>query len=148
MKKDVIYHVGMHDGDDTAYYLSLGYRVVAIEADPTLVQNDRRRFADEISVGRLNILDVGVAEEDGEREFWINEKKSVWNSFNKHVSAQNNSPHHSIRVRCRPFGNILREYGMLIYLKVASLSRCCSNAAGEVYLTSQASYGLVGEGVR
>ena len=36
--KDLIYDVGMNNGDDTAYYLSLGFRTVAIEADPELVE--------------------------------------------------------------------------------------------------------------
>lgn len=118
MEADLIYDVGMHNGDDTAYYLSKGYRVVAIEADPALVEAARRRFVAEIAADRLTILDVGVAEEEGEKEFWINEKKSVWNSFNKHVSARNNLPHHSIRVRCRRFGDILRAHGVPYYLKV------------------------------
>ncbi len=30
MIPDLIYDVGMHDGEDTAYYLARGYRVVAI----------------------------------------------------------------------------------------------------------------------
>lgn len=34
MDRDLVYDVGMHNGDDTAFYVSQGYRVVAIEADP------------------------------------------------------------------------------------------------------------------
>ena len=36
MQNDVIFDVGMNNGDDTAYYLHLGCRVVAVEADPVL----------------------------------------------------------------------------------------------------------------
>jgi hypothetical protein len=36
--KNLIYDVGMNDGNDTAYYLSRGFRVVAIEANPVLVE--------------------------------------------------------------------------------------------------------------
>ena len=35
---DLIYDVGMHRGEDTAFYLRKGFRVVAVEAD----QNSRR----------------------------------------------------------------------------------------------------------
>ncbi len=34
---DLVYDIGMNNGDDTAYYLSLGFRTVAIEANPELV---------------------------------------------------------------------------------------------------------------
>ena len=30
----LVYDVGMNNGDDTAYYLRMGYRVVAFEANP------------------------------------------------------------------------------------------------------------------
>ena len=32
---DLIYDVGFHQGEDTAYYLKKGFRVVAFEAHPT-----------------------------------------------------------------------------------------------------------------
>ena len=34
MIPDLTYDVVMHNGDDTAYYLYKGYRVVAVDADP------------------------------------------------------------------------------------------------------------------
>ena len=37
MNPRLIYDVGMHNGDDTAYYLRRGFRVVAIEPNPALV---------------------------------------------------------------------------------------------------------------
>ena len=33
----LVIDVGMYDGADTAYYLSMGYRVLAVEANPALV---------------------------------------------------------------------------------------------------------------
>ena len=37
----LIFDIGMHHGQDTAYYLSLGNRVVAVDADPTLIDRAR-----------------------------------------------------------------------------------------------------------
>jgi hypothetical protein len=48
--RNLVYDVGMNNGDDTAHYLECGYRVVAIEADPLLVRNARQRF--ETNFGR------------------------------------------------------------------------------------------------
>jgi 16S rRNA A1518/A1519 N6-dimethyltransferase RsmA/KsgA/DIM1 with predicted DNA glycosylase/AP lyase activity len=42
--QDLIYDVGMNNGDDTAYYLRRGFRVVAIEADTRLVRCAAERF--------------------------------------------------------------------------------------------------------
>jgi hypothetical protein len=63
--KDVIYDVGMNNGDDTAYYLSLGFRTVAIEANPELVKQAKARFAREVASGRLIILNIGIADREG-----------------------------------------------------------------------------------
>lgn len=34
--RDLIFDIGANNGDDTAFYLKKGFRVVAIEADPAL----------------------------------------------------------------------------------------------------------------
>ena len=36
MHTDLVFDIGMNNGDDTAYYLHRGFRVVAVEADPIL----------------------------------------------------------------------------------------------------------------
>ena len=51
----------MNNGDDTAYYLSRGHRVVAIEANPILAKEGAKRFAAEITAGRLKILAQSLA---------------------------------------------------------------------------------------
>ncbi|TIL80880.1 MAG: FkbM family methyltransferase, partial [Mesorhizobium sp.] len=48
MQADLVYDVGMNNGDDTAYYLHRGFRVVAIEADPDLCNGAVSRFGKEL----------------------------------------------------------------------------------------------------
>jgi len=55
----------MNNGDDTAYYLSLSFRTVAIEANPQLVEQAKLRFAREIASGRLHILNIGITDREG-----------------------------------------------------------------------------------
>jgi hypothetical protein len=57
--QDLIYDVGMNNGDDTVYYLRRGFRVVAIEADPRLAKSAAERFRTQISSGQLRILNIG-----------------------------------------------------------------------------------------
>src|SRR5262245_6208551 len=62
--QDLIYDVGMNNGDDTAYYLRRGFRVVAIEADTRLAKYAGERFGTQISSGQLRILNIGIAAEE------------------------------------------------------------------------------------
>ncbi len=118
MQRDLIYDVGMHNGNDTDYYLHRGYRVVAIEADPALFEQARTRFAAEIAAGRLTLLNVGIAPQEGTADFWICEGKSEYNSFDKANATKRGHTAHAIQIPCRCFGNILREHGVPLYLKV------------------------------
>ena len=115
---ELIYDVGMNNGDDSAFYLARGFRVVAIEADPSLAVAGRERSRREIADGHLMLLNVGIAGEEGEAEFWICETKNEWNSFDRSIASRDNSPHHAIRIQPRPFGTILEEFGVPHYLKI------------------------------
>jgi FkbM family methyltransferase len=114
----LIYDVGMNNGDDTAYYLRNGFDVVAIEAHPVLVEHARARFAKEIGDGRLTVLDVGIAEGEGEATFWICPDTSEWSSFDRTIASRGRSQPRAVSVRLRSFGDILAEYGVPYYCKM------------------------------
>jgi FkbM family methyltransferase len=118
MIQDLIYDVGLNKGNDTAYYLHRGFRVVAIEANPTLVSLARERFKREIAENRLVILNVGIAEKQGQLPFWVCETKSEWSSFDRRIASRDGSEHHAITIDCCRFESILEEYGVPYYLKV------------------------------
>jgi FkbM family methyltransferase len=56
-----IFDIGMYDGADTAYYLECGYHVVAVEANPGLVDNAKRRFGAEIASGQLTCVNAAIS---------------------------------------------------------------------------------------
>jgi FkbM family methyltransferase len=115
----LIYDVGMNNGDDTAYYLWRGFRVLAIEANPELVQNAETRFAREIQTGRLIILNGGIAAEESVISFWICEADSRLSSFERRLASLDGScPNHEIRVPCRRFRSVLEQFGVPFYMKV------------------------------
>lgn len=118
MKSDLIYDIGMHNGDDTAYYLHRGFNVIAVEADPDLAVAGRERFADAIATGRLTIVNAAIAEQTGEAEFWICDQLRVWNSFDRSIASRNGLPCHPVKVQTLPLRNLLAEYGVPYYLKV------------------------------
>jgi FkbM family methyltransferase len=118
MNTDLVFDVGMNNGDDTAHYLYRGFRVVAIEADPTLVDAGRERFADAIRAGQLELVNAAIGPREEIAEFWICDEKREWNSFDRSFAARDGLPHHSIPIRCRRFGDLLKQYGVPYYLKI------------------------------
>jgi FkbM family methyltransferase len=118
MIEDLIYDVGMHDGSDTALYLSRGFRVIAIEANPVLVDRARARFSSAEKDGRLTILGVGIGAREGVFDFWVNEENDEYSSFVKDMGCRNGSPCHPVKVRCVPFKDVLAKCGVPYYLKI------------------------------
>lgn len=118
MISDLIFDIGMNNGDDAAYYLHKGYRVVAVEADPTLVDKARDRFAAQVHDGQLGLVNVGIAPERGVASFWICDAQSQWNSFDRALASRRGLAHHAIDVRCCPFRDLLEQFGVPMYLKV------------------------------
>jgi FkbM family methyltransferase len=79
----IAYDVGMHNGDDTAYYLAKGFSVVAVEANPELAAAARDRFADAIAEGAVVIEECGVGADDaGVATFFVTPESTVQSSFN------------------------------------------------------------------
>lgn len=116
--KNLIYDVGMNNGDDTAYYLSRGFKVVAIDANPILVEQATRRFQREIAARDLVILNVGISDSEGEFPFWICDDHTEWSSFDRSTASRDGAHHHQISIPCRRFQSILREFGSPFYLKL------------------------------
>ncbi|MGK7924346.1 MAG: FkbM family methyltransferase [Spirulina sp.] len=136
MIPDLIYDVGMNQGEDTAYYLSRNFKVLAIEADSELADRAKQRFHREIATGQLILLNVAIAETEGILPFWICESHSEWSSFSRESASRHGSPHHAIEVTCRPFLSILEEYGTPYYLKIdiEGYDRLCLEALNPHYL--------------
>jgi FkbM family methyltransferase len=116
--EDLIYDVGMNDGSDTAYYLSRGFRVLAIEANPLLVESAEERFARFIQAGKLRILNIGIADHCGILPFWVNHEFSGWSSFNHVLASKHGTSSRRLDVNCTTFDRILAEYGVPHYMKV------------------------------
>jgi FkbM family methyltransferase len=114
----LVFDVGMHNGDDTAYYLSRGFSVVSIEASPLLAKTGLQRFHSEVKSGRLTILEIAIAECSGEQDFWICEDLDEWSSLSRNLTARAGKSHHSIRVPTLPFRDILACHSQPFYIKV------------------------------
>jgi FkbM family methyltransferase len=117
LHNDLIYDVGLHVGQDTDYYLKKGFRVVAIEANPLLVNECSARFSDAIAAGRLTIVNVGIATEDGTFPFYVNDQLSEWSSFNHEIGTSRGA-YHVIQVPGTTLEKVMARHGVPYYLKL------------------------------
>lgn len=118
MNQNLVYDVGFHNGDDTAFYLHRGFQVVAVEANPLLAAAGQQRFSDAIDRGQLNLLNVGIAAQTGAADFWVHEGHSEWSSFIKDFGCRGGGPCYAVSVQCLPLRDIFEQYGVPFYLKI------------------------------
>jgi FkbM family methyltransferase len=117
MDNELIFDIGMHMGQDTCYYLSKGYRVVAVDADARLIERARELFAHAVRTGRLTLVYCAVAANQGEVEFHLSEE-SVWSSLNKAISNRHHLFKATVRVPARRLADLLIEFGVPVYCKI------------------------------
>jgi FkbM family methyltransferase len=118
MENNLIYDIGMNNGDDTAYYLSLGHTVIAVEAAPALVREAENRFKEYIENNRLKILNIGIAASYGNMDFYINNYDSVWNSFYVNLADRGAFGHQVIKVKTQSLDQVFGNYGVPYYVKI------------------------------
>src|SRR5438477_7842187 len=87
-KAQLVFDLGMHLGEDAAYYLGRGYDVLGVDADPDLVKAAARAFAAEVAAGRLQLLHAAVVAEAGEDVDFYVSQHAVWNSLEPRISTR------------------------------------------------------------
>lgn len=115
---DLIFDIGMHVGQDTHHYLQAGYRVLAIEANPILVENAQLKFKKEIESGKLTILNVGISDREGILPFYRNLRLSEWSSFDKEIGSRNNTKFEQLDVTCTTTKILFEKYGIPYFMKI------------------------------
>ena len=118
MQHKLIFDVGFHKGEDTVYYLKQGYNVVGIEANPILVDSANKKFSKELASKQLQLLNIGMAKEEGKLPFYINQHLSEWSSFEKALGCRMNTPFKQVEVACKKLSTLFDEFGVPHYLKI------------------------------
>jgi FkbM family methyltransferase len=120
-EKDLVFDVGAHVGDDSDFYLKLGFRVVAVEANPSLAARLRERFAAEIHSGRYMLVNKAIGSGHEPITFFVNRKTSVWGTADPSWALRNRrlgAESDEISVPSVPFSDLLQTYGCPYYLKI------------------------------
>jgi len=117
MERDLVFDIGLHNGDDAAYYLHLGYRVVGIEANPLLSAQCTLRFKDEIRQGRMTVINKGVLKEPGVFTFYRNLLDDGWSSFQPRKGKEEGE-WEEMAIPCVTSLQLIAEQGKPFFMKV------------------------------
>ncbi len=114
----LIFDLGMNNGDDTAFYLSRGFSVVALDANPALCKSAQRRFRDAIGAGHLTILNAAIWKKSGDVIFYVNLDNDHWSSLDSGWASREGTRCKEISVRCVTLSSLFDEFGTPHFLKI------------------------------
>jgi hypothetical protein len=129
----LFFDFGFFNGMDSWAYLGAGHRVVAVEADPTLVLAGQQNpwLQPFLLAGTLQILNYAIAPSDVKQTtfttFYMNKCTKEWNSFYPDVGCRSCTPPHPedlTRASCdqkqvtsTPCSTVFQTYGIPVYMK-------------------------------
>ena len=119
---DLIYDIGMHEGEDSKFYLLKGFRVVAVEADPDLCTAAAERLHEFTETGQLTIVNRAIAPTPGRLTFYRSER-SGWSTVvrqrAKNIAARGVLSE-EITVEAMTLADLVCSYGVPYYMKIDS----------------------------
>lgn len=123
MNSSLIFDVGLHLGEDTAFYLAKGFNVVAFEADPDHAEFCRQRFSREIQQGALTIVEGAIVRDPSAQQvsFFKNKNNSAWGTVNSDWAERNEflgTDNERVEVPSIDFRKCLEVYGIPYYMKI------------------------------
>ena len=114
----LIYDVGAHHGDDTAWYLQQGYHVVAVEAHPTLAKELEKKFSQAIGDKKLTVVNRAITEKDNETvPFYIAQVEGR-SSVKKHLAERDGQLTQTVEVTTARLATLFEQYGTPHYCKI------------------------------
>lgn len=149
-----VFDIGHNTGQDTRYYLSVKppVRVVAVDANPTLMNQSSHEFKSFIDSAFLKLLTVGLTPHAGDLTFWVNHATNKFSSFNEATGCrdpygiQTGGSHkfcHPISVASRTCASLVHEFGIAEYIKIDIESRnygCVQSILEELYAHERPRY--------
>ena len=119
MQNELIFDLGLHDGSDTRFYLGKGFRVVALEANPKLVEKAEHTFAREISEGQLILVNRALTKgpDSTTVSFYINTEKDDWSSTSASWAGKEGHDVQEISVKSITVDGMISRFGHPYYIK-------------------------------
>jgi FkbM family methyltransferase len=117
-RRNLIFDIGVNEGEDSEFYLAKGFSVVGVEANPVLAGRVAEKLAGPIAEGRYRLINKGIWSERCEMPFYINLDNSHWSSFDRGYGTREDSRYEVVTVECLTIADLLREHGVPYFLKI------------------------------
>lgn len=118
--RNLIFDLGLHHGYDTEFYLSKGFKVIALEANPAMIERARKNpiiHKAEVE-GRLGIVPMALWHESGRPvSFFVNQIKDDWSSIDKSWAEKGSHESHKITVATITLEELFTKVGVPYYIK-------------------------------
>lgn len=118
MDRHLIFDIGFHKGEDTRYYLSRGYHVIAVDAVEELLEAGGQEFADAVNKGQLTLCQGMVSSADSEAAPFYISHNSLWNSAHREIAERKGKESRKITVPAITLKTLMRTYGTPYYCKI------------------------------
>lgn len=125
---DLVFDLGFHRGEDSGYYLAMGRRVVAVEANSELVAAGRQRFAAELESGRFTLVHAALVgwlqrQEQHDVLFYPHPERSEWGSVDLRWVRRNAEAHglphgEPVRVPTLCLEDLVERHGCPGFMKI------------------------------
>lgn len=111
----IVYDFGSHNGSNIPYYLLKFDKIIAVEANPILIEEIKAKFKKEIDSGKLFLINCVVSSNTGNVNFYINKNNSVLSQFPIPLDIEN---FEVIEIQSKTPSSIVNEFGFPEYIKI------------------------------
>lgn len=132
--QDLVFDFGFFNGMDSWTYLNQGLKVIAVEADPSLVTGAQQNanFIPFLASGQLTLLNLAIApleqDVDSWLTFYLNKCSKEWNSFYSGIGCRTCVPPYpedptkaactTPKVLATPCASVFKQHGTPKYFKL------------------------------
>ncbi len=115
---ELIFDIGMSEGNDTAFYLAKGFRVVGLEPDVRMFYALQERFAAEIASSQLVLLNLAAGARHGEIVEFFHHNQAQGISGLSNSRSEFASGYESYHVMTIDWTALTEKYGVPHYAKI------------------------------
>lgn len=114
--KKLIFDIGSNRGEDSLFYVSRGYQVIAVDADVSLVDENKRVHKDHLD--KIIFLNFAITETDNNSlDLFINHDSGKTSLIEEIGNRQNSFKEKAI-VRTITLRTLIEQYGLPHYCKI------------------------------
>jgi len=114
----LVFDIGFHKGEDAAFYLKKGYKVIAVDADPELADLLQVEFNDAVKQGKLVVQNFAITDKDQDQIVFSFSQKKEWSSASKEIADREGMLGYQKSIQTKTLRFLIAEFGNPYYCKI------------------------------